>query len=417
MAEDRELAEILRVVGGRALNTFGRQVITTTVLWELYERTGDNLTIAFVGLVQVLPVIALFVPSGAFVDNSDRRRVTTVCSLLIGVVGLLLGAASATDAPLPTFFVILLGLGAINSVFSPATASLIPLVLRRDQLERANRVASSLGEVASVVAPGVAGAALLVVPYAWVYGLAALSSIIAAVLYRSLPKPREVVTAAGAARRDWRLGLRFIFANRLLLPALTLDMFAVLFAGATALLPAVAKDVLHTDSFGYGVLRSAEAIGGATMAIIGGRIRPWQHPGRVLLIVVAGFAAVTIGFGLSTWLPLSVVMLALGGAFDNVSVVIRLTLEQMVVPDDIRGRVSAVHFVFIGMSNELGAAESGLAAALIGTVPAIVGGGALAMAVVALVAKVAPEFRRMKPLGALAPGDGQAPPSPAASSS
>jgi hypothetical protein len=132
----------------------------------------------------------------------------------------------------------------------------------------------------------------------------------------------------------------------------------------------------------------------------------------VLLIVVAGFAAVTIGFGLSTWLPLSVVMLALGGAFDNVSVVIRLTLEQMVVPDDIRGRVSAVHFVFIGMSNELGAAESGLAAALIGTVPAIVGGGALA-----LVAKVAPEFRRMKPLGALAPGDGQAPPSPAASSS
>ncbi len=257
-----------------------------------------------------------------------------------------------------------------------------------------------------MLAPGIAGAALLVVSYAWVYAGVAVTALLSAIAYGTLPRPRPVDGGAASARRDWRVGLRFIFANKLLLPALTLDMFAVLFAGATALLPAVAKDVLHTDSFGYGVLRSAEAIGGAAMAGFGGWIAPWQRPGRVLLVVVALFGAVTVGFGLSTWLWLSVVLLAIGGALDNISVVIRLTLEQMVVPDAIRGRVSAVHFVFIGMSNELGAAESGFAASLFGTVPAIVGGGALAVAVVAVVATRWRELARMKPLADLAAGDG-----------
>jgi hypothetical protein len=409
---DARLGLILWLVNARALNTFGRQVITTTVLWELYERTHDNLTIAFVGLVQVLPVLVLFVPSGAFVDRNDRRLLTTACALLTGLVGIALAVASAVDAPVPMFFAILLALGAITSVASPASQSLVPLVIERGELERANRLQSSVSEVAAVIAPAIAGGALLIVDYPAVYAGVAATALASAALYATLPRPRPVdhehSGRGGSARRDWRVGLRFIFNNNLLLPALTLDMFAVLFAGATALLPAVATDVLHTDSLGYGALRSAEAIGGAAMAVLGGRIAPWKRPGRVLLIVVAGFGAVTVGFGLSTSLWVSVVLLAIGGALDNISVVIRLTLEQMVVPDAIRGRVSAVHFVFIGMSNELGAAESGFAASLFGTVPAIVGGGALAMAVVGVVATRWRALARMNPLGDLAAGDGSA---------
>jgi MFS family permease len=207
------------------------------------------------------------------------------------------------------------------------------------------------------------------------------------------------------ARRDWRAGLRFIARSPLLLSAITLDMFAVLFAGVTALLPAIATDLLHVGPVGYGLLRSSQSAGAVAMAIIGGRLRPWRRPGRVLLIVVALFGLATIGVGLSRSLPLTIALLALCGALDNISVVIRLTLEQLVVPDDIRGRVGAVHFVFIGMSNELGAAESGLAAELFGVAPAIVAGGAISIMVVAAVAVKWPQLAAMPPLAELEPSD------------
>jgi predicted MFS family arabinose efflux permease len=179
----------------------------------------------------------------------------------------------------------------------------------------------------------------------------------------------------------------------------------VLFAGVNALLPVVATDLLHVGPLGYGILRAAQSAGAVAMAVIGGRIRPWRRPGRVLLVVVALFGCTTMAFGLSRSFALSVVLLVACGALDNISVVIRLTLEQMVVPDAIRGRVSAVHYVFIGMSNELGAAESGFAAALIGVVPAIVAGGAIAVLVVGAVAARWPSLARMAPLGELTPED------------
>ncbi|MBC7975230.1 MAG: MFS transporter [Myxococcales bacterium] len=182
-------------------------------------------------------------------------------------------------------------------------------------------------------------------------------------------------------------------------------MFAVLFAGVTALLPAIATDVLHVDALGYGMLRAAQSVGAVGMAVITGRLPPWKRPGRVLLIVVALFGLATIGFGLSRSFPLSLAILVLCGALDNISVVIRLTLEQMVVPDAIRGRVSAVHYVFIGMSNELGAAESWMAAFLIGTIPAIVVGGAVAVVVVGVVAVKWRALVTMPPLAELQPDE------------
>jgi hypothetical protein len=394
----------LQLVSARALNTFGRAVISATVLWELYERTHSKLVLAGVGAVQVLPVVMLFVAAGALVDRSDRRLLTTGAAAMTGGVGVGLALASLLGAPVWVYFALLFVQGCLNAVHAPASLSLIPLIIPREQLPRTNRMSASLQETAAILGPALAGLALAVVLPSAVYAFVAITGLASAAMYRALPKPRAVIeSGASAARRDWRTGLRFIFGSPLLLPALTLDMFAVLFAGVPALLPAVASDVLQVGPVGYGVLRAAQSSGAVAMSIIGGRLPAWQRPGRVLLIVVALFGAATIGFGLSTSFPLSVALLIACGALDNISVVIRLTLEQMVVPDAIRGRVSAVHYVFIGMSNELGAAESGLAAKLLGTVPAIVAGGAVAIVVVGWVAVRWRELAKMPPLAELQP--------------
>ena len=402
VAEQRTL---LRLVTARSLNTFGRAVLNATVLWELYARTGSKLALAAVGVAQVLPVILLFVPAGTLVDRSDRRALATIAAATTGLIGLGLALISGLGAPIALYFVLLLGQGCATVIHAPAISSLIPLIIARDELARANRHSASLQELSAIVGPWIAGLALTFVAATWVYAALAVTGLSAAALYRSLPQARAVAASSVNARKDWRVGLRFIFRSPLLLPALTLDMFAVLFAGVTALLPAVATDVLHVDVFGYGMLRGAQSAGAVLMAVLGGHLRPWRRPGRVLLIVVALFGLATIGFGLSRSFPLSLALLVLCGALDNVSVVIRLTLEQMVVPDAIRGRVSAVHYVFIGMSNELGAAESWSAAALIGTIPAIVAGGGLAVIVVGVVALKWRALVTMPPLAELQPAE------------
>ncbi|HEY8143325.1 MAG TPA: MFS transporter [Kofleriaceae bacterium] len=404
---------IARLVAARSLNTFGRSVMSATVLWELYDRTHDKLVLAAIGVVQVIPVIALFIPVGALVDRVDRRLLSTAAVALAGMVGLGLAAASFMGAPVAIYLGLLLAWGCVNAVHAPASSSLIPMIIARADLVRTNQIGSSLQELAAISGPALAGLALAVVEPSLVYAAIAATGLASASLYRSLPAPRAIggevaaaaATAAAANRRDWRVGLRFIARTPLLASALTLDMFAVLFAGVTALLPAIATDVLHVGPIGFGVLRASQSAGAVAMAVTAHLLPPWRRPGRVLLIVVALFGLATVAFGMSTSFPLSVALLFVCGALDNISVVIRLTLEQMVVPDAIRGRVSAVHFVFIGMSNELGAAESGVAAWMLGTVPAIVAGGALAALVVGVVALRWPQLAAMPPLGELEPSD------------
>jgi MFS family permease len=398
------LRVILRLVGARSLNSLGRAVISATVSWELWERTQSALVLSAVGLVQVIPVFVLFVPSGALVDRSDRRSLTAIAAGGTGLVGIGLAIASFTDAHVAVFLALLCAQGCMTAIHSPGASSLVPLVVPRTSLERANRINATFSEMAQIGGPALAGVALHFVDAAAIYAFVALTGIAAGALYRSLPPPRAV-EAAPNARRDWRVGLRFIFNSPLLLPALTLDMFAVLFAGAAALLPMVSTQLLHVGSLGYGVLRAAESAGAVLMALVGGRLPPWRRPGRVLLYVVALFGLATAAFGFSHNFVLSVALLVAMGALDNISVVIRLTLEQMIVPDAIRGRVSAVHYVFIGMSNELGAAESGLAADLFGLVGAIAGGGIVAVIVVAIVAVKWRALAAMPPLAELKPVD------------
>ena len=398
---------ILRLVGARSLNSIGRAMISATVGYELYDRTDSKLVLAAVGAVMVLPVMMLFVPAGALADRSDRRVLSAQAAAGTGVIGLGLALTSYLDAPVPVYLGLLFAQGCITVIHAPASSSLIPLVIPRDSLVRANRINSSFQETAQIGGPALAGLGLMFFQYWVVYAVVAFTGIAAGILYRSLPPPRAIAVepAAANARKDWRVGLRFIFRSPLLLPALTLDMFAVLFAGVTQLLPVVAKDILFVGPFGFGVLRAAQSVGAVAMAYVGGRLPAWKRPGRVLLIVVALFGLVTVAFGLSTSFPLSVALLVVMGALDNISVVIRLTLEQMVVPDAIRGRVSAVHYVFIGMSNELGGAESGVAAAVLGTVPAIVAGGAVAVIVVGIVAAKWHELAAMPPLDQLQPAE------------
>jgi MFS family permease len=396
----------MRFGTARALNVLGRQILSVAVGWELYERTGSPLTLGLVGLVQVVPVIALFLPAGQLVDHRDRRALTTLAAALTGAVGAGLAATSFWAAPLPLYYALLLALGCATCLHSPAASAYLTMIIPRAELSRANALMSSMYELAAILGPAIAGVMLATLLPAVVYALVAVTGLASAILYRSLPSPDRRAppdAAAATARRDWRVGLRFIFSSPLLLPALTLDLFAVLFAGALALLPVIAKDVLMVGPLGLGVLRAAPAVGAIAMALIGARLPPWRRPGRVLLVVVALYGAATIGFGLSRSFALSVGLLALSGAFDNISVVIRITLEQLVVPDAIRGRVSAVHSVFIGMSNELGELESGVAATLIGAVPAIVAGGAVAIAVVLVTMVRWPALAQMPPLSELSP--------------
>jgi MFS family permease len=392
---------ILHIAAARALNAFGRQILSVAVGWELYERTRSPLTLGLVGLVQVVPVVALFLPAGWLVDHRDRRMLTTISATVTGLAGVGLALASATGAAVPVYYALLFVLGCATVLHSPASSALVATIVPRDQLARTNAIISTGFELAAITGPGIAGLLLWLVAPAWVYALVGATGIASAALYRTLPRPPPVPPPV--ERPDWRVGLRFLFGSDLLLSALTLDLFAVLFAGATALLPVIARDVLDVGPLGLGVLRAAPSLGAITAALIGTRLPPWRRPGRVLLIVVALFGLATIGFGLSRSFPLSLALLALGGALDNVSVVIRITLEQLVTPDRIRGRVSAVHHVFIGMSNELGELESGVLATAIGAAPAIVAGGAVALAVVGIVAVRWPALAAMPPLAELRP--------------
>ena len=238
------------------------------------------------------------------------------------------------------------------------------------------------------------------------FAVAAVGQLIFIGLLRTLPLRMPPPAGDKRSARDLFAGFRFVRQNPLFLSAITLDLFGVLFGGAVALLPIFAKDILAVGPAGLGWLRAAPGLGALTMALVTTRLPPWRRPGRVLLMVVAGFGLAMIGFGLSRSFPLSLACLYMTGVFDNVSVVIRLTLEQIITPDHLRGRVSAINYVFIGFSNEFGAFESGGTAALFGPTLSVVGGGVATLLVVAIVGAVWPQLARIGPLHSLRPNDG-----------
>ena len=394
---------VLRFSAGRLVSVLASQMVAVAVGWQLYERTGSTLALGLTGLVELVPVILLALPAGHAADRFRRRNVAMLAHAAQGLATAGLAAVSALGGPVWSIYALLFVMGIAGAYRSPSVGAMLPQLVPPEALVNANAWMSSGFELAAMGGPALGGALIALGGSAtWAYVLAAAAHLSFVVVLATLPS-RPPARAGGEVHwRDLFAGLSFVFRTEAFLAAITLDLFAVLLGGATALLPVYAKDVLAVGPTGLGWLRGAPSVGAFAMALAQTRLPAWRRPGRVLLFVVAGFGVSTIVFGLSRSFPLSFVALMLSGAFDNASVVIRSTLEQVLTPDAMRGRVSAIAYVFIGFSNELGAFESGVTAAAFGPVASVVGGGAGTLLVVGLVALKWRSIARLRPLPELA---------------
>jgi MFS family permease len=384
---------------GRFITSFGSEMLSFAIAWELWLRTHSAFALGMVGLVQVVPVIILSLPAGHVADQYNRRRIVLISQLAMGLCALGLAYLSLTQGSLTLVYLCLFGIGVARSFNDPASSTLVPETVPPHLFSSAATWNSSTWQLASIVGPAVAG---LIVAFAGnvtvIYVLDAIGAITFTILL-SLIKGRQLPLAAKSATWSSLIeGFKFMRDTKVILAAITLDMFAVLFGGAVALLPIYATDILHVGPQGMGVMRAAPSIGAILIAFLIAHLPPMKNAGRTLLLAVAGFGVFTIIFGLSTWFWLSVLMLALLGGLDNISVVIRGTLLLTHTPDEMRGRISGVNSIFIGISNELGSFESGFAAALFGPVIAVVAGGIGTILVVLTVAKFWPEMRNLKTL-------------------
>jgi MFS family permease len=381
------LASFRLYLAGNAVAILGMQMQRMAVGWEIYERTGSELDLGWVGLVQVLPVIFLALPAGHASDRHDRKTIVMISLVAMAAASLVLAWLSWTHGPLWGMYAALLVTGIARAFQQPAKASLLPQIVPREQFS--NAVTWNMGafQLAAVVGPALGG------PLIAHYGqpvLVYLCDVIASMLFcgllvfvrRAAPTSAP---ASGVSLASLTAGVRFLQHNKILLAAMTLDMFAVLLGGAVTLLPVFAEKILHVGATGFGWLGAAPAVGALCTSMWLAHRPPIQHAGRDLLLAVAGFGVVTIGFGLSHSFAFSLIMLLLTGALDMISVVIRHTLVQLLTPDSMRGRVSAVNSMFIGASNELGGFESGLVAYWAGSVFSVVSGGIGTLVVVALV--------------------------------
>lgn len=373
---------------------FGLSVQAVALGWQLYDISNKPLDLGLLGLVEFLPTALLVVVTGHVADRHDRRRVAALA--LLGQVAVSLSfalyAASRGTAVLP---ILALGFcyGVGRAFQSPSTRSLLPSIAPPEELSSAVALYSLSWQFAAIAGPPVGAFLYHLAPSAPYVASAALCGVGIAGYLAVRPQVVTRLATDPPSLRTALEGLRFIRRNQLVLGAITLDLFAVLFGGAVALLPVYARDILHVGVGGLGWLRAAGGIGAAVTGIILA-IRPFdRRVGVVLLASVAGFGAATVVFGVSKSFVLSLLMLALLSAADMVSVYIRSTLVPLATPDHLRGRVGAVEMVFVGASNELGAFESGVAAAAIGVVPAVVLGGVATVAVVGVCAVVFPAMR------------------------
>jgi MFS family permease len=388
---------------GRMVSTIGAQFVSVAIGWELYERTNDPWMLGLVGLAQVAPALVLTIPAGNVADRYPRRNVGLIASLLSLLVAIGLTLVSWYRLPVELVFGLLMLSGVARAFAGPSTGTLLAQLLKPKEFQNAYAWLVSSGNFASIAGPGMAGLLIAVAGSATPsYVVAALCHCVFIGTLLTLP----VIPAQrgqGRTLADMFAGVAFIRRSPVYLGAISLDMFGVLLGGAVALLPVYARDILMVGPAGLGLLRAAPSVGAMCSALLSTRLPPWRRPGVVLLLMVAGFGLSTIGFGLSRNLVLSMVCLFFIGAFDSISMVIRGTLQQVMTPDHLRGRVAAVSSLFIGLSNEMGAFESGAAAALFGPVIAVVGGGIGTLVVVGAVMGAFPQLARIGPLHTLSP--------------
>lgn len=386
---------------GRFIASFANEMLTFAIGWELWLRTQSAFALGLVGLVQVVPVILLSLPAGHVADQYNRRRIVIVAELCIALCVVGLGWLSYTKGPLALIYLCLLGIGIARAFNEPASSTLLPQTIPPDLFARAATWSNSVWQFASITGPALAGVLVgFFHTVTFIYVFAALAAIVFCILI-SLIQGRQLALAEKSETLEAvREGIRFMRRTKVILAAITLDMFAVLFGGAVALLPIYATDILNVGAQGLGIMRAAPSVGALLMAFALAHLPPMKNAGRTLLLAVTGFGLATIVFGLSTNFLLSVLMLGALGALDNISVVIRSTLLLTRTPDAMRGRVSSVNSIFISVSNEMGSFESGFVAALFGPIFAVVSGGIGTIIVVLAIARIFPEMRNLKTLDA-----------------
>ena len=415
---------------GNLLSMTGRLMLAVALEWEIYARTHSATALGLVGLVIAVPVVSLSLPAGHLADRISRKRIILFSQIFSALASVALamvswkhlsippiaplreanGALAAIaaiferhhpvfhfdDASIPLIY-LLLFIGACARTFSwAARSSFFPTLVSRDAFANAVTWNNSVFQIGAVVGPALSGLLVAYVGFPFVYLLDALFASVFFLLVLPIRRSNQVRDRSQAS--TWKsliAGLRFVFRRKVILATITLDLFAVLLGGATALMPIFADQILHVGPVGLGWMRAAPAIGAFTMALVVAHLPPMKQAGQTLMWCVTGFGIATILFGLSKIFWLSLGLLFLVGAFDSVSVIIRGSIVQLVTPDEMRGRVSSVNNIFIGTSNEFGALESGLTAALFGPVISVVAGGIGTILVVLGVAFRWPETRRI----------------------
>jgi MFS family permease len=384
---------------GRIFSEFSFLIGAVAVGWQMYALTNSAFAIGMVGLVQFIPTALLVFIAGHAADRYDRRRVAQLCQIVDGATAIFLAWGSfAGWITAPMIYAAVAVLGMTNAFESPAVAALLPGVAPEGMLQRATAISTGSFQVAMIGGPALGGIAYALSPGA-PYTVMAVFSVIAAFLNAAIRLERPVVAEDEQPTiGELFAGVGFVRKNPAILGTISLDLFAVLLGGATALLPIYARDILHTGPWGLGVLRGAPAIGALITSIVLAHYTIERRVGMRMFQAVIVFGLATIVFALSSSIWLSLIALALMGAADTVSMVIRISLVQLATPDDMRGRVGAVNFLFINASYQLGEFESGLTAALLGAMPAAALGGVGTVAVALLWMKLFPTLRDVERL-------------------
>lgn len=384
----------------RLMMTLAVQIMSVSVGYFIYDLTGDPMKLGYIGLAEAIPAIGVSLWAGHLADKYSRRN------LLVGCVLTLLGCATALfllvlnrahleqSALLIGIYSVIFCNGIARGFFSPINFAFLPQLVEKEQLQNAISWNSSTWEVASITGLGLGGLlygfAGVSTTFAVMTGLCGLALIF---LLQIAPRPVPPADHSEPAIVRIRAGLDFVFGNQLIIATIALDLFAVLFGGAVALLPVFAKDILQVGPQGLGILRAAMSVGAISTALVIAHRPLKRGAGRWMMLCVAGFGLCIIGFGLSKMFWLSFFFLLMAGVFDEVSVFIRASLIQLQTPDHMKGRVSSVNSIFITSSNEIGSFESGLAASLLGTVPSVLFGGLMTLAVVGFTWWRAPQLR------------------------